>query len=75
MMEEMKFLTLEKLVWPTAHDSSTRKTMSACATVLHAELRKKKKKKSTNFYGFLFHHFVSDLIENHNLFMGINREF
>lgn len=38
-------------------------------------VEEKKKKKSTNFYGFLFHHFVSDLIENHNLFKGINREF
>lgn len=36
-MVEMKSLTLEKLVWPTLHDSSTRNTMSACTTVLHAE--------------------------------------
>lgn len=74
-MEEMKFLTLEKLVWPTAHDSSTRKTMSACATVLHAELMKKKKKRVQTFMAFYFIIVVSDLIENHNLFKGINREF
>lgn len=39
-MAEMKSFTLEKLVWPTLHDSSTRKTMSACNTVLHAEGRR-----------------------------------
>ncbi len=37
---EMKFLTLEKLDCPTLHDSSTRNTMSACTTVLHAEERR-----------------------------------
>lgn len=36
-MAEMKPFTLEKLVCPTPHDSSTRKTKSACTTVLHAE--------------------------------------
>lgn len=35
-MVEMKSLTLEKLLWPNPHDSSTRNTTSACATVLHA---------------------------------------
>lgn len=39
-MAEMKSLTLEKLVWPALHDSSTRNTMSACTTVLHAEERR-----------------------------------
>lgn len=39
-MAEMKPLTLEKLVWPTLHDSSTKNTMSACTTVLHAEGRR-----------------------------------
>lgn len=37
MMAEMKSLTLEKLVWPTLHDSSTRNTMSAWTAVLQAE--------------------------------------
>lgn len=40
MMVEMKSLTLVKLVSPTLHDSSTRNTMSACPTVLHAEGRR-----------------------------------
>lgn len=37
MRDEMKSLTLERLLWPVLHDSSTRNTMSACTTVLHAE--------------------------------------
>lgn len=41
VIAEMKSLTLEKLFWPTLHDSSTRNTMSACTTVLHAEGRRK----------------------------------
>lgn len=46
MIAEINPLTLEKLVWPTLHDSSTRNTMSACTTVLHAEERTKERLKS-----------------------------
>lgn len=42
MMAETKSLTWEKLLGPTFHDSSTRNTMSACATVLHAERGKRR---------------------------------
>lgn len=66
MRAEMKFLTRATLLWPTLDDSSTRNTMSACTTVLHAERVRGKKPKNeyvqTKSFDSLANHQIAVLL-------------